>query len=65
MPFEHSVKLNTGYEMPLVGLGTCKILEQDAMDIAVDAALSGGYRLFDTAKGYANEAQLGEALEVS
>ncbi|KAH7721962.1 oxidoreductase [Aphelenchoides avenae] len=33
------------------------------MDTAVDTALSVGYRLFDTAKGYANEAQLGEALE--
>ena len=31
----------------------------------MDAALGAGYRLFDTAKYYYNEAQLGEALEVS
>ncbi|RCN47891.1 oxidoreductase, aldo/keto reductase family protein [Ancylostoma caninum] len=34
------------------------------MKNAVDAALGAGYRLFDTAKFYFNEAFLGEALEV-
>lgn len=34
------------------------------MMTAVDAALSAGYRLFDTAKFYFNEVDLGEALEV-
>ncbi|KAL6738479.1 hypothetical protein Aduo_012023 [Ancylostoma duodenale] len=34
------------------------------MKTAVDAALGAGYRLFDTAKFYFNEADLGEALEV-
>ncbi|VDK44395.1 unnamed protein product [Cylicostephanus goldi] len=31
---------------------------------AVDAALAAGYRLFDTAKFYFNEAELGQALEI-
>ena len=34
------------------------------MSPAVDAALGAGYRLFDTAKYYYNEAELGAALEV-
>ncbi|EYC09633.1 hypothetical protein Y032_0059g2971 [Ancylostoma ceylanicum] len=34
------------------------------METAVDAALGAGYRLFDTAKFYFNEADLGEALQV-
>lgn len=34
------------------------------MKQAVDAALTCGYRLFDTAKYYANEKELGEAFQV-
>ncbi|KAK6750751.1 hypothetical protein RB195_002614 [Necator americanus] len=56
--------LRTGYAIPLVGLGTYK-LSGELMKRAVDAALSVGYRLFDTAKFYFNEADLGEALEIS
>ncbi|ETN68578.1 oxidoreductase, aldo/keto reductase family protein [Necator americanus] len=56
--------LRTGYAIPLVGLGTYK-LNGELMKRAVDAALSVGYRLFDTAKFYFNEADLGEALEIS
>ncbi|XGW25564.1 hypothetical protein V3C99_006735 [Haemonchus contortus] len=54
--------LRTGYRMPLIGLGTHDI-KGDLMKPAVDAALSAGYRLFDTAKVYENESDLGEALE--
>ncbi|VDN19410.1 unnamed protein product [Gongylonema pulchrum] len=43
-------KLNTGYCIPMVGLGTYKITGQQAVSAAVDAALQAGYRLFDTAK---------------
>ncbi|KAH7729448.1 oxidoreductase [Aphelenchoides avenae] len=66
MSTEHGgprVKLNTGYEMPLVGFGTYKVTGQDTMDTAVDAALSSGYRHFDTAKLYVNEPELGTSLE--
>lgn len=34
------------------------------MKPAVDAALAAGYRLFDTARVYDNESDLGRALEV-
>lgn len=55
------VKLASGWEMPMVGLGTYQI---DSKDIAaaVDSALACGYRLFDTAAVYRNEEAVGEAL---
>ncbi|EPB68277.1 hypothetical protein ANCCEY_12625 [Ancylostoma ceylanicum] len=58
-----AAKLNTGFYIPLVGLGTYKITG-DQVKQAVDAALSCGYRMFDTAKYYVNEPELGAALEV-
>ncbi|VDN03396.1 unnamed protein product [Thelazia callipaeda] len=57
-----SVKLNTGFSIPLIGLGTYKISGQQTVTAAVDAALKVGYRLFDTAKYYVNEPELGRAL---
>ncbi|XGW27340.1 hypothetical protein V3C99_007720 [Haemonchus contortus] len=56
-----SAKLNTGFYIPLVGLGTYKVTA-DAVKPTVDAALSNGYRLFDSAKLYNNEPELGAAL---
>ncbi|CEF59984.1 Aldo/keto reductase subgroup family and NADP-dependent oxidoreductase domain-containing protein [Strongyloides ratti] len=55
--------LNNGVKMPYVGLGTYKIVGQDAIDIAVKSALAAGYRMFDTAKYYHNEKELGLAFE--
>ncbi|KAI6175429.1 Oxidoreductase [Aphelenchoides bicaudatus] len=49
--------------MPLVGLGTYRISSQKEADLAVDAALREGYRLFDTAKFYQNETELGTAFK--
>ncbi|CAD5221261.1 unnamed protein product [Bursaphelenchus okinawaensis] len=57
------VKLNTGYEIPLVGFGTYKVTGNEGLDVAVDAALKAGYRHFDTAKFYVNEPELGASLE--
>ena len=59
-----TIKLNDGHDIPLFGLGTYKIVEQADVNKAVDAALGAGYRLFDTAKYYLNEPQLGIALKV-
>ncbi|XGW25562.1 hypothetical protein V3C99_006734 [Haemonchus contortus] len=56
-----SFKLNTGFYIPLVGLGTYLITGNDVKP-SVDAALSNGYRMFDTAKLYKNEPELGAAL---
>uniref|UniRef100_A0A1I8EPP2 NADP-dependent oxidoreductase domain-containing protein n=1 Tax=Wuchereria bancrofti TaxID=6293 RepID=A0A1I8EPP2_WUCBA len=58
-----TAKLNTGFSIPLIGLGTYKIVGRDAVTMAVDAALKAGYRLFDTAKYYVNESELGIALQ--
>jgi diketogulonate reductase-like aldo/keto reductase len=57
-------KLNDGKFMPFVGLGTYALFNQNEIDTAVDAALKEGYRLFDTAKFYRNESELGFAFKV-
>lgn len=54
--------LNTGYHIPLVGFGTYKVTGENVLP-AIDAALSAGYRMFDTAKYYHNEKELGEAIK--
>ena len=55
------VKLNSGYEMPTLGLGTWTLTGQVCED-AVYAALKSGYRLIDTAKYYGNESEVGKAV---
>jgi len=55
------LSLNTGYKIPLVGLGTYKIEEK--VSEVVDLALSADYRLFDSAQFYKNEHLLGQAFE--
>ncbi len=55
------VKLNSGYEMPVLGLGTWT-LTGTTCENAVYSALQNGYRLIDTAEYYANEAEVGNAL---
>ncbi|ETN68577.1 hypothetical protein NECAME_05541 [Necator americanus] len=55
-------KLNTGYYIPLFGFGTYTVTDKEVKH-AVNEALACGYRLFDTARYYENEAELGEALE--
>ena len=49
--------------MPLLGLGTYKLLDPEDVNRAVDAALAAGYRAFDSAAVYRNEADLGRALK--
>ncbi|KAM7366135.1 hypothetical protein PAMP_015603 [Pampus punctatissimus] len=57
-----SVLLNTGVQMPLLGLGTYKLCSPEDVYRAVDASLACGYRAFDSAAVYRNEAELGRAL---
>ncbi|HGO2132387.1 TPA: aldo/keto reductase [Staphylococcus aureus] len=54
--------LNNGYPMTSVGLGVYKISDED-MTKVVNAAIDAGYRAFDTAYFYDNEASLGRALK--
>uniref|UniRef100_UPI00398EA5CD glyoxal reductase n=1 Tax=Pristiophorus japonicus TaxID=55135 RepID=UPI00398EA5CD len=58
-----SVRLNNGVEMPLVGLGTFKVRGYEAVYLVLDAALRHGYRSFDTASVYQNEADVGRVLK--
>jgi len=58
------VKLNNGYEMPIVGLGTWRSSPEDAYN-AVLAALKAGYRHIDTAAIYGNEEMIGKAIKDS
>ncbi len=55
------VKLNSGYSMPTLGLGTWTLTDKVCED-AVYAALKSGYRLIDTAKYYGNESEVGNAI---
>ena len=61
---ERTVELQGGVRMPLVGLGTWQLRGSQAYS-ASRAALEIGYRHFDTATVYGNEAELGAALRDS
>ena len=56
-----SIMMNSGSTIPALGLGVYKIEDSD-MDAAVSCACECGYRLFDTASVYKNEAALGRAI---
>lgn len=58
------VILNSGYEMPIYGLGTYSLHGEECTG-AVTAALENGVRLFDTAHAYGNEAEIGQAIRAS
>ncbi|MCD8372569.1 MAG: aldo/keto reductase [Clostridia bacterium] len=59
-----TVTLNSGYEMPVLGLGTYS-LTGDTCKKSVLAALESGVRLIDTAYMYGNEEEVGEAIRES
>lgn len=48
--------------IPSIGFGTWKILDADEAARSMDAALSCGYRLIDTASVYENEKMIGDAI---
>ena len=57
----HTVLLNSGYEMPILGLGTYA-LDCDTCIASVKALLANGGRLIDTAYMYHNEEAVGEGV---
>jgi len=56
-----TITLNSGVEMPALGLGVFQTPSDETRD-AVFSALGAGYRLIDTAAAYGNERQVGEAV---
>jgi len=59
-----SIKLNSGVEMPALGLGVFQSPPEQTLG-AVETALRSGYRLIDTAAAYSNEQQVGEGIRRS
>ena len=55
------VLLNSGYEMPVLGIG-CFMLSNEQAENSVYWALRDGYRLIDTARIYGNEAGVGRGI---
>lgn len=58
-----SIALKNGLNIPRVGFGTYRIKDNDSVEKVVRNAFDTGYRLFDSAAYYGNEAQLKEAFE--
>ena len=56
------VKLNSGYEMPIIGLGTWTLSNEEAEE-SVYQALKVGMRLIDTARYYGNDVGVGRGLK--
>lgn len=67
IPFDFETKtvhLNSGYDMPIVGLGTYALSDEECFN-SVTALLKNGGRLIDTAYYYGNEASVGRAVRES
>lgn len=58
-----TIKLNNGVVAPLFGFGTYRINPVSLKNTS--QMQSAGYRLFDTAQYYQNEAQVGRAINNS
>src|SRR5207249_4786465 len=65
LTMESRVTLNDGNKMPVLGLGMWQAGSGKETRKAVAYALEIGYRLFDTAKLYGNERDLGAAVRDS
>lgn len=57
-----TVTLNSGYDMPILGLSTYSLSDNEAEN-STYWALKAGFRLIDTAKIYGNEAAVGRGLQ--
>ena len=59
-----AIKLNSGAMIPAIGMGTfgSDRFDADEVSAAVSGAIACGYRLFDCAACYGNEAQIGQPV---
>ncbi|KAL9238262.1 hypothetical protein vseg_012708 [Gypsophila vaccaria] len=55
------ITLNNGLKMPVIGLGVWRMEKKDIKEL-IFSSLKLGYRHFDCAADYQNEAEVGEAL---
>lgn len=58
----HTQTLNSGNEMPLLGLGMYKVTDEREAGQAIRWAVKAGYRLIDTASAYMNEDGVGKGI---
>lgn len=56
-----SVTLNSGFKMPVVGLGVWRMEGNEIRDLIINS-INIGYRHFDCAADYKNESEVGEAI---
>ena len=61
MDITTQLQLADGYQMPQQGLGLYKVTDQDNLTEVIKTAWKAGYRLFDTAQMYKNEAEVGQS----
>lgn len=59
---QHNVVLNSGYEMPILGIGMFSLSDSEAEN-STYWALKAGFRLIDTASIYGNEEAVGRGLQ--
>lgn len=62
MPEIPRAKLKTGGKIPILGFGTWK-LKGEKLKRSIHTALEAGYTHLDTAEGYLNEEEVGEAIK--
>lgn len=58
------VRLSSGYEMPILGLGTYSLHNNVCVN-SIKSALAAGFRKFDSASVYGNEEEVGQAIRES
>ena len=58
----YTKKLNSGNEMPVLGLGMYKITDEREAEKTIRCAVNAGYRLIDTASAYMNEDGVGKGI---
>jgi len=65
LSIQSKARLNIGVEIPVLGLGVYQTSPGRSTQDAVRTAIGFGYRHFDTARIYGNEADVGEAIRDS
>lgn len=61
---KNTIKLNSGYEIPALGLGTW-LSKPNEVAVAVEVALKSGYKHIDAAAIYQNEEEVGRGIKAS